>query len=222
MRKRFKSIFPLALCLMIVPPGPTLSRADDDLLDDVRTHATTLTTRPASTEPDDITSKPSAPANARRGTITLNNNTSFKGQIWTTPATPLRVWVDAEKTYRDIDFDSIKKIDVIVDAQTMEDDWRWLKEGSDKKILSGKKYPNVELRYHLTLLNDKSIEGGVVAPIYIDDGRKPRALALYKKYKGQLDQSLADVAYIKTIELQPGSAAAVGSGKTRKLPLIDE
>ena len=52
----------------------------------------------------------------------------------------------------------------------------------------------------------------------MDDAGKKHALALYKKYKGKLDETLKDVAYIKTMELKgPGNAEEKQTGK---LPLI--
>ena len=102
----------------------------------------------------------------------------------------------------------------------MEPDWRWLKEGSDQKIFSGKKYPNLDLAYQFTLLNDQTIEGPVLAPIYTVDGQKTRTLALYKKYKGKLDETLKDLVYIKTITLTPADPAATPPPQSKKLPLI--
>lgn len=163
-----------------------------------------------------------APAGARLGTITLNNSSKLEGRIWTTLDTPLRMWIEETKTYRDIDLTLVKAIEVHVISETMEDDWRWLKEGSDQKVYSGKKYPNVELSYKFTLLNGQSMEGTVVAPIYFMDGSKTRTLALYKHYKGNLDETLKDLVYIAVIEL--GGASGLSSPAdhaTTKLPLLD-
>ena len=199
--------------------------ADDDVSDLVG-GAKTVTTAPAEVTapshdvPDALgTLKARSPAGARDGTVTLNNGETLTGQIWTTLETPLRVWVDATKSYVDVDFSDVAHIDVKVLHESMEDDWRWLKEGSDQKIFSGKKYPLVELEYAFTLVNGQKIEGGVVAPIYmLDAAGKKHALALYKKYKGKLDETLKDVAYIKTIELK--GAGNAGETRTGKLPLI--
>jgi hypothetical protein len=162
-----------------------------------------------------------APAGARLGTITLSNSVKLEGRIWTTLDTPLRVWIEETKTYRDVDLALVKTIEVHVLAETMEDDWRWLKEGSDQKVFSGKKYPNVDLAYRFTLLNDQVMEGTVVAPIYFQDGAKSRTLALYKHYKGKLDETLKDVVYIKSITLSPPEVAAE-SGQTTHLPLLPD
>ena len=203
-----------------------VSAAADDDVSDLIGGAKTVTTAPAEVTgpshnvPDALgTLKAKAPTGARDGTVTLNNGETLTGQIWTTLETPLRVWVEATKSYVDVDLGEVSHIDVKVLHESMEDDWRWLKEGSDQKIFSGKKYPLVELEYAFTLVNGQKVEGGVVAPIYmLDAAGKKHALALYKKYKGKLDETLKDVAYIKSIELK--GAGNAGETRTGKLPLI--
>jgi hypothetical protein len=162
-----------------------------------------------------------APAGARLGTITLNNSVKLEGRIWTTLDTPLRVWSEETKSYRDVDLALVKAVEVHVLAETMEDDWRWLKEGSDQKVFSGKKYPNVDMAYRFTLLNDQVMEGTVVAPIYFVDGAKSRTLALYKHYKGNLDETLKDLVYITSITLTPPAPTA-DNGQTTHLPLLPD
>jgi hypothetical protein len=159
----------------------------------------------------------------RPGAVTLSNGVTLSGKVWTTPGRPLRVWVEEEKVYRDIDWGLLKRIDVHVLAEAMEEDWRWLKEGSDEKVYSGKKYPNVSLAYKFTLLNDQVIEGTIVAPIYAEDGGKERTLALYKTYKGNLDETLKDLVYIKTVTLDgPATQGAATRGPTTtKLPMLE-
>jgi hypothetical protein len=206
--------------------------ADDDV-SDLLQGAKSVTTAPAqvtgpATQPgagmtDALgTMKGKAPAGAREGTVTLNNGVTLKGKIWTTLETPFRVWVEQRKAYEDVDLSLVKGVKVKVAAQSMEDDWRWLKEGSDQKVYSGKKYPLVELAYVFTLVNGQTVAGTVVAPVYmVEENGKRHSLALYKKYKGKLDETLSDVVYINSIDLKTdaagGNARAPASGK---LPLI--
>ena len=223
MRRREKLLVGAALALSL----PT-ARSDEADLQDLLHNATTATA-PAgelssNSDPQNDplgTRRETAPRGARIGVVTLSTGKKYEGQVWTTLETPLRVWLKEKKTYRDIDFSLIRQIDVVVVAAQMEDDWRWLKEGSDQKIYSGKKYPNVELAYKLTLLNDQLVEGAVVAPIHVFDGQKNHSLALYKKYKGKLDETLNDLVYIKAVSLrETGDVTRANDGKTTKLPLI--
>jgi hypothetical protein len=190
--------------------------------------APTTLTSPSATENKPTadalgTRKPTIPDGARAGTILLNNGTKLEGRIWTTTGTSLRVWVEEDKTYRDIDLALVQRIDVHVLAETMDDDWRWLKEGSDQKVYSGKKYPNVSLAYKFTLLNGQVIEGTIVAAIHLADADKSRTLALYKTYKGNPDETLKDLVYISSITLDPSPPpAATSPQRTTKLPLLED
>ena len=207
--------------------------ADDETLDDLLKNA-----KPASTAPHETTGpqttpgngvvdalgtmKPRVPAGARIGLIELSTGTKYEGRVWTPGDLPLRVWVEELKTYRDIDVALIRKIDVKVLSATMEADWRWKKEGSDEKVYSGRKYPLVDLAYRFTLLNEQVIDGTIDAEVDSFDGDKLRRLALYKKYKGKLDETLADLVYIRTVTLRESDVVnAINDKKTTKLPLLD-
>jgi hypothetical protein len=206
--------------------------AQDDLSDLLQSAKPAASAPAAVTSPDAPEFKPTSdalgtlqnkpPAGARLGTISLNNSIQLEGRIWTTLDTPFRLWIEETKTYRDLDLSLVQSIEVHVISETMEDDWRWLKEGSDQKVYSGKKYPNVELAYCFTLLNGQVMEGTVVAPIYFADGAKSRTLALYKHYQGKLDETLKDVVYITAISLNSPSPTMPATPATTKLPLLDD
>jgi len=213
------------LLLVLLAGRSTL--AQDDLLDQIKQNSKDTAQPSGDIAPDTQsavdplgTKKAKSPIQARIGTLTLSNGKKYEGRIWTTLATPLRVWLEGEKRYNDIDLNLVKTINVIVDAAGLEDDWRWLKEGSDKKIYSGKKYPNVSLRYKFVLVNDQVVEGTVVAPMYVYDGVKTHPYALYKKFKGTLGQSMDDVIYIKSVSLRGNPVVDQEKNYTTRLPLI--
>jgi hypothetical protein len=214
--------FAAAACLIAALLAPLDFRLfADDPLDDVRT-AAQPTAAPA-TEPTALDSDITPPSDARTGTITLSDDTPFNGPIWTTPHKPFRIWVDADKTYHDLDLASVQQIDVVVDSARDEPEWRWLKEGSDQKVYSGKTYPALILRYRFTLSDRSTVTGAVTAPIYCVSEGKLRTLPLYKTYNGPIGKTLNDVAYIKQITLGPIAATDTppdANGFTRHLPLI--
>jgi len=205
---------------------------DDDLANLLKNAVPATTTRAVLTDPSTQpvptdalgTVKAKTPRESRPGTVTLSTGTKVEGRVWTTLATPLRVVLgDTDKaTYQDMDWALIQQIDVLVDEAQLEDDWRWKKEGSDDKVFSGKKYPNVVLRYRITATNGKTVEGGVVAPIYINDGTKTRTLALYKKQKGELGETLKDVIYITSIKLTGPADTGTPETHTTQLPLLPD
>ena len=232
----------LALLVIVLPA--IVSAQQDDILNDVLKDAkptsrpaplgspdapTTTTTSPATGARDSLVpgaTAAEAPQRARPGTLILNNGTTIKGLVWTTRETPLRIYQDATKTYRDIDLALVQKLEVVVDEALMEDDWRWLKEGSDQKVFSGKKYPNVTLHYKVTLANGQIVEGPVVAPLFITDAQRVRAFILFKKHKGELSQTLKDLVYIRSLTLAPPNvsspATEMEARGTLHLPLIED
>ena len=228
--RRRRSLHRVLVAAFTLLPAATAADAQDDPADLLR-NARPATTAPASVSspdapdfraPGSTTTRP--PEGARTGTLLLSDGTKLEGTLWTTLQTPFRLWIEDDKTYHDVDMALVTRIDVHVIKEGMEDDWRWLREGSDQMVYSGKKYPNVELTYRFTLLNGQTLEGGVVAPIYFQVGAgKARTLALYKKYKGALDQTMKDLVYIKEIQLAPPPAASPDAPAfTRKLPLLED
>jgi hypothetical protein len=219
-----------AACLLLAAAWAASHATADDDLDQLIGGAKPTTAPMTATAPLVVGGKalqrtgPAKPSDfGRPGTVTLSNGTTLTGKVWSTPTVPLRVWVEAEKTYKNVDWTQIKRIDVHVLAETMEDDWRWLQEGSDQKVLSGKKYPNVNLAYKFTLSNDQVIEGTIVAPIYVEDTGKERTLALYKNYKGNLDETIKDLVYITSVTLDgPATQTAATQPQTApQSPLPD-
>jgi hypothetical protein len=220
---------PVVWAVALTAAGAAGALSADDSIDDLLGAAKPATAPATLTAPGApeflptsgivLTNKP--PESSSLGTITLSDGTRFEGRIWTGANAPVRVWVEETKSYRDLDLALVRKIEVHVLSQAMEEDWRWLKEGSDQKVYSGKKYPSVSLAYKFTLLNGQQIEGTVVAAIYFADGTKSRTLALYKNYKGNLDDTFKDLIYISSITLDGGTPATQGE-RTTKLPLLEE
>jgi hypothetical protein len=223
--------------LTLVVAFAAAAQADDEDVADLLS-----TARPAATAPAPVTSPsapefrptpaasqpappaPPIPARARQATLTLSTGKVLTGNVWTTADTPFRIFAADEKTYHDVDLALVARIDVKVLQEGLEDDWRWLKEGSDQKIFSGKKYPAVTLAYRFTLQNGQTVEGGVVAPLYFSDGHTTQTFALYKKLKGPLDSPLKGLTYPRTLTLSasPTPDATTQSARTTKLPLLPE
>jgi hypothetical protein len=80
-----------------------------------------------------------------------------------------------------------------------EKEWHFKDSGSDIKEYSGKSYPARETQYKVTLLNDQTMTGGIVAPLYAITTTGDKLLVLYKRSKGEVGQTLKDLAYVKTV-----------------------
>lgn len=177
-------------------PGsdPTMSW----LLDQASTPTTQPTTQPATRASAD------APAPGERsGQMTLSDGTSLTGLLSTTPNKPLRVWSDKEKRYIDLPWDAIASIEAQILWQRDEPEWRFKESGFDEKVFTGKTYPARETEYVITLTSGDTVTGGVVAPIYLrPDTGKAQQFVLHKRAKGDVGKTLAELVYIKRIELK--------------------
>jgi hypothetical protein len=160
-------------------------------------------TRPAATEPV-IGATPlknqEDDDEARAGVITMSDGKTIRGKIATTSEKPIRVWVEAQKDYTDVPLSMIDKAEAEVVWERVEKEWNFKESGSDIKVYSGRTYPARETKYKLTLTDCTTVDGGIVAPLYVttDDG-KTKTCVLYKRDKGQIGQTLADLPYVKSV-----------------------
>ncbi|QOV91859.1 hypothetical protein [Humisphaera borealis] len=187
------------------PAGSTGDPALDFLLEsasDLARTPTTLPSKPPSTRPANPFTDGRKNAGVRPGVIHLSNGQKIRGKIATTQGKPLRVWVEKDKDYHDVAFESIASVDATLLWERDEKEWRFRESGSDVKIYSGKTYPLRELQYTLTLTDGNRVEGGVVAPLDVQtkDGRF--TFVLNKRQKGEVGQSLKDLVYPVRVELE--------------------
>ncbi len=118
----------------------------------------------------------------------------------------MRVWVEAQKEYKDLPFASIQSIDAQVVWEREEQEWHFKESGSDIKEYSGKTYPARETQYQITLNSGKTITGGVAEPLYLMTPDGHETYALHKRDKGELGQSLDELVYVKHVEFENSGA----------------
>ena len=186
---------------------PTTAGSSSDLLMDWLTSrgATTLPTGAATTAP--ASTQASNPFLAdlskegENGIITLSNGEKFSGFITTTAEQPLRVWDADAKQYHDLPLMTILTIKAKIISEDQEQEWNFEKGGSDVKIYTGKSYPTRETQYIVTLTNGQSVTGGIAAPLYIKTAKGSQLFILHKTDKGTVGQSMDDLVYVKSVEL---------------------
>lgn len=174
----------------------------DDTLDWLLSQATTAPTTRRADAPAASPFAEKIDADTRKGIITLSDNERIRGRLSTTREKPIRIWVPADKEYRDVPFDLIKSMEAKVLWERDEKEWHFKESGSDIKEYTGKTYPARELEYTVTLVNGQSITGGIVAPIYVTENQKTFTFVLNKRQKGEVGQTLRDLTYIKKVELE--------------------
>ena len=132
---------------------------------------------------------------SRAGAIVMSDGSTVSGRITTTEDKPPRVWDEQEKQYKDIPFSLIKSIEAEVLWERDEPEWHFKASGSDVKEFSGKTYPARETKYKLTLTDGQTVDGGLVAPLFVGD----KTYVLHKRDKGEVGQTLGQLVYVKSV-----------------------
>ncbi len=162
------------------------------------------TTGPVATQP---TTAPTSPlvdrqqATARTGTITLSDGSKLVGEIATTADRPLRVYDDQAKQYVDVPIDDVVSIKASVVWERDEQEYQFKTSGSDEKVYSGKTYPARELRYTITTTDSGKVSGEIAAPIYLKKDDSRQTFILHKRDKGEVGQTLKQLVFVQSIEM---------------------
>lgn len=132
----------------------------------------------------------------------LSDGQAIIGSISTTADKPIRVFDRERKEYRDVPFKLIRSARASVLWEREEREWHFKESGSDIKEYTGKTYPAREMQYTLTLMNGQTVAGDVVAPLYVTVDGKETTYVLHKRDKGEVGQTLKDLVYVKSVELE--------------------
>jgi hypothetical protein len=156
------------------------------------------------TQPSPFAAK--ADPDTRIGTITLSNGEKIHGTLSHTADKPVRVWIEADKEYRDVPFKLIASFEAKVTSEYDEKEWHFKESGSDIKEYTGKTYPVRETSYTLTLANGQTITGGIVEPIYLQRKEGPYTFSLLKRDKGEVGKTLKDLVYVARVDFDDAKA----------------
>jgi hypothetical protein len=202
---RIACLVALLAATMVLAESPATRPAADPILDWLLEQSTTApATQPATMD----SAAPQSPlvdtrrSDARNGTIVLSNGTRITGPVRTTEGKPLRIWDDEKKEYRDVPFRLVRTIDGEVLWDDYQPEYHFPESGSDIKEFTGRTYPVREVIFTVTLINGEQVFGSIVAPLYVEDETgKQRTIVLSKRQKGEAGQKLADVPYVRRVEL---------------------
>ena len=166
--------------------------------------------------------KPWSRPDARPAVVTDSNGTQIAGYLFTTRGRGWRLYDPTKKKYRDIPTIIVRRIEAVVLWERMDADWRWLKMGDDTKVYTGKFYPNRMLQYKFTLVNGRTLTGAIAQPLTVEWHNERTKCILHKRQKGELDQKLTDIPYLKSIEFSlekmKQTRAAQQAARDAKLP----
>ncbi|MCX5654713.1 MAG: hypothetical protein NTY65_08720 [Planctomycetota bacterium] len=138
------------------------------------------------------------------GYLELSSGLKVPGHIFTTRAARLKIYNLDREIYEYVPVPALKSIDTEVELERMDKEWRFKEAGSPEKVYSGRECPVRKVSYTLTLLNDHKIRGHILGqPLYVAHNDKADRFLLHDRDKGAMGQTLADIPYIKRVELGP-------------------
>jgi hypothetical protein len=114
---------------------------------------------------------------------------------------------------------AIKRIEVTVQWERMDKEWRFKEAGNPEKIYTGREYPVRMLEWRLVLRNDHEIVGHILGqPLYVSEGGRAERFILHQRDKGEMGQALKDLVYVKRVEFGPEAYERAEKERKAKSP----
>jgi len=143
-------------------------------------------------------------ADAVPGYVELSTGLKVPGFIYTTRAKRLKVYNIRRKVYEYVPVPALRSVEVVVEWQREEKQWRFKEAGNPEKVYTGRSYPVRSLAWRLTLRNGHEVLGHMLGePIYAEHNGKRERFILHQRDKGPLDTTLKDLVYVRRIEFGP-------------------
>ncbi|MFW5798789.1 MAG: hypothetical protein ACOCXX_03940 [Planctomycetota bacterium] len=158
---------------------------------------------PADEDPPNPFGKPRTERqDARPATVTFSDGKVLEGDFYLTHGKPFHVFDTKRNAFRDVPADAVTRIDVEVERERMEKEWRFLEHANDEKVFTGKTYPMRKYVTTLEIVTGAKIRGNLSTLMYVKDAQgKVHRLFINKRDKGEPGQTLKDLVYIKSIVL---------------------
>ncbi len=142
------------------------------------------------------------------GVIELSDGTRLAGYLRTTDQTPLKLYQASAKRWRRVPMAAVLAIEPVIVQQEMQLHWRWKAMGVPERVYTGKKYPFRRFEWQLTLADGSTLRGVIKGqPLFCRDPHGESVAGpqgpwlLQERSKGQPDQTLEDLIYIKKVVL---------------------
>ncbi len=165
-----------------------------------------------------------AAQDADRAVVTLSNGERHEGAFSLTEGRALEIF-DVQKSKRiRVEPAEIARVSVAVEEEKLEQAWMFKEESDHTKIKLTWKYPLRKLVTEVTLVSGETLKGRTTAVFYLEKEDDRRRFLLQADQKGEKNQALADLLYVKevvlpnrkvgdaklgTLKVPPGAAAAV-------------
>jgi hypothetical protein len=135
------------------------------------------------------------------GVVELSDGSLYAGGIRTTTGRCLEVYQESTRLWRLVPLEALLSASAVVEQEELELQWRWKAMGVPEKTYTGHSTPTRRMSWRLRLIDGTEIVGAIKGqPIWvIRDERQVGPFVLHERDKGQLDQKLSDLVYIRRI-----------------------
>ncbi len=155
----------------------------------------TAGTNPFGPAKADVSRKDAVPGHAL-----LSNGLKIPGKIYTTRAKRLKIFNVKRNLYEYVPVPAIKRMEVSIDWERLDKEWRFREAGSPEKVYTGRTYPARQLAWRLVLRNDHEIVGHILGqPLYVEHNGKAERFLFSKRQKGAMGTALQDLVYLKSV-----------------------
>jgi len=153
------------------------------------------------------------------GCVELSDGRLVAGRIYTTRGKYIKIYNLAREMNEYVPVPAIKRIEVTVQWERMDKEWRFKEAGNPEKIYTGREYPVRMLEWRLVLRNDHEIVGHILGqPLYVSEGGRAERFILHQRDKGEMGQALKDLVYVKRVEFGPEAYERAEKERKAKSP----
>lgn len=138
---------------------------------------------------------------ADQAIVTLSNGDRLEGAFSLTEGKQLELFEVKKSKRFQIDPAEIARVSVTAEEEKLEQGWMFREESNHEKIKLPYTYPLRTLLTDVTLVSGETLRGHATCVFYLDQGDERRRLFLLTNQKGEKDQALEDLAYVKEIVL---------------------
>lgn len=143
-------------------------------------------------------------SHGERASISLSSGTLLHGTLRLPRGRSLEIFdTERGKRYR-LSLKEIRRVDVTVEKEWMQNAWRFKEEGDPEKIILPETYPIRKYLTRITLCTGEVLTGHSTAVLYLKEEEEETRIFLLSHQKGEKGETLSDLVYVRSVALGEG------------------